>query len=55
MNNYRKKTNPKITILEMLLYKTQLEIKKNLKSLNVSTLLQSHVHMFTCEHGFVIN
>ena len=54
MDNYRKKTNPKITILEILLYQTQPEIKKNLKSLNVSILLQSHVHMFTCEHGFVI-
>ena len=54
MGNYSEKTNPKITILEVLLYKTQLEIKKILKSLRVSTLLQSYVHMFTCEHGFVI-
>ena len=49
---FTKKTNLKITILEILVYKVQPEIIK-LKSLCISTLLQSNVHK-TCEHGFVI-
>ena len=36
---YTKKTNPKITILEILVYKIQPEI---MESLRVSALLQSH-------------
>ena len=41
---YTKKTNPKITILEILLYKIQSEIMKS----KIFTRFNS------CEHGFVI-
>ena len=47
---YTKKTNPKITILEILVYKIQPEITKFkffstfFKFFSVSTLLQSHIH-----------